>query len=514
MTTTSETTFIGIILLSASILCMSSFAKSRRSITTNIINKEYNDILTILFKQQTNVTSSSRHITNNLSKSFVENERFQIRKSFFQNLYNSSFYNSNNKRVKIIHIAGTKGKGSTTEFIASALRHEKYKVGVFTSPHLHTARERIKVGNTIIPKDTFVRISKEIIELMKDYDWKVFFDYFLAISIRYFAEQNVDYIILEAGLGGRYDSTNFIDTPDVSVITSISFDHQAVLGDTIEEIAWQKAGIIKPNCPIFTPDTQNDSVLQVFREYSLQVNATLYEVPISYETGINKKNDVIIKPTITKYLSQDKLKYSVQIQNACLALSTLNHLRINPVGMKDFFWPCRMEEFKMDGVKFVLDGCHNGDSVRHFLLGLQKAYPDHAIIVLFGAGKEKCVNDMLTMLINMVDSIVLTQSKHFKSCPEIELCSMLSDTNKLIDHIKPAEYTESGTVNNRMEWILNESKKKNGAFHTIANSCNCNNYVIAVCGSLFVTSEAREWIYNRNHKFFSPYDWVRECDTF
>lgn len=515
MTTSSETTFIGIILLSASILCMSSFAKSRRSITSNIINKEYNDVLTILFQQQSGVTSSTRHITNNLSKSFVENERFQIRKSFFQNLYNSSFNNCNNKkRVKIIHIAGTKGKGSTTEFLASALRNEQYSVGVFTSPHLHTARERIKVGNTIIPKDTFVRISKEIIELMKDYDWKVFFDYFLAISIRYFAEQNVDYIILEAGLGGRYDSTNFIDSPDVSVITSISHDHQAVLGDTIEEIAWQKAGIIKANCPVFTPDTQSNAVLQVFREYSNQVNATLYEAPISYETSVNKKDNVIIKPTITNYLSEDKLKYSVQIQNACLALSILNYLRISPIGMKNFFWPCRMEEFKMGGVKFVLDGCHNGDSVRQFLLGLQKANPQHAIIVLFGAGKEKCVNDMLNILINIADSIVLTQSKHFKSCPEVELCSMLTDSKKLINDIVPAEYTEYGTISKRMEWILNESKKKNGTFHAIANSCNYENFVIAVCGSLFVTSEAREWIFNRNPSFFSPYDWVRDCDNF
>lgn len=418
--------------------------------------------------------------------------------------------------ITIIFLAGSKGKGSTTEFIAAALRQQGYSVGVFTSPHLHTARERIKIGKSIIPKETFLRISKEVITLMETYDWKVFFDYFLAISIKYFAEQSVDYIIFEAGLGGRYDSTNFIDSPEVSIITSISLDHQAILGDTIEEIAWQKAGIIKAKCPIFTSQTQCDSVLQVFREYSNQVNATLYEIPISFDIGIDKKVSSP-KKSVSDYLSQDQLKYSVQIENACLALSVINHLQINPIGMKNFYWPCRMEEFKTNGVTFVLDGCHNGDSVRQFLSGMHKEYPDHAVIVLFGAGKEKCVNDMLSIVMDLADSVIMVQSKHFKSTSEVELCSMVNaDVCKkhLFANIKPEEYTPMGTINTRMKWILNESiKKDSSVFHSIALSNGHKKYVIAVCGSLFVTSEAREWLYDYNPTLFTSNDWVTERDT-
>ena len=385
--------------------------------------------------------------------------------------------------------------------------------------------------------------------MMKDYDWRVFFDYFLAISIMYFAENDVDYIILEAGLGGRFDSTNFIDIPEVSIITSISLDHQAVLGDTIEEIAWQKAGIMKCNRPIFTAQTQCDSVLQVFRQYSNEVNTTLYEVPISYDndsniiknnknttttttattssssSNSNGNNTRITTKTISDYIKQDMLKYSVQIENACLALAVLNHININPIGMKDFYWPCRMEEFNVDDTTFVLDGCHNGDSVRQFLNGIQKEYPNHAMIVLFGAGKEKCVNDMLSMVMNMSDAVIMVQSKHFKSTSELELWSMINttttntttttSTNKhLLCNITPDDYNTNGTINKRMKWILNESKKKNGGvFHDIINNCNHNKYVIAVCGSLFVTAEAREWIYDYNPSLFSCNDWVKERDT-
>lgn len=126
-----------------------------------------------------------------------------------------------------------------------------------------------------------IRLGTEVLEEMKDFSWIVFFDLFLAIAIKYFGENHPDYVILETGIGGRYDSTNFIPDPIVSVITSISLDHQALLGDTLEKIAWQKAGIIKSDCPIFTVDSQKKSVLEVFAQEASQLGATLQVVRVN-----------------------------------------------------------------------------------------------------------------------------------------------------------------------------------------------------------------------------------------
>ena len=217
----------------------------------------------------------SRHSGSQLSTL----ERFQLRKAFFlEKCFDSPVL----KRAKIIHVAGTKGKGSTVEYISAGLRYLGVrKVGVFTSPHLHTARERVKVGTNLISKENVIRLGEEALAQLSSVSWAVFFDTFVVLAMNYFREQEVDYIVMEAGIGGRYDSTNFIDTSEVSVITSISLDHQALLGETIEEIAWQKAGIIKCNGNVFTSEAQEAVVIDVLRKQCLEMNATLHIVPVS-----------------------------------------------------------------------------------------------------------------------------------------------------------------------------------------------------------------------------------------
>lgn len=178
-------------------------------------------------------------------------------------------------------MSGTKGKGSTVEYIASAFHGQGSKVGVFTSPHMHTARERIKIGRTLISKEDIVTLGQESLLEFKSKAWAVFFDYFLAMALKYFGKQSsLDCLILETGIGGRFDTTNFIDDPAAVVITSISLDHQSLLGETIEEIAWQKAGIIKRNSHVFTPASQLPGVLNVFRKQCEELQATLHIVTI------------------------------------------------------------------------------------------------------------------------------------------------------------------------------------------------------------------------------------------
>lgn len=125
-----------------------------------------------------------------------------------------------------------------------------------------------------------IRLGNEVLEALSPQPWVVFFDLLLALAIKYFNEKNVRYMVLESGIGGRYDTTNFVDSPAACVITSISLDHQQLLGDTIEEIAYQKAGIIKQNAHVFTPATQAPSVLEVFRKECVKMEATLHEVPV------------------------------------------------------------------------------------------------------------------------------------------------------------------------------------------------------------------------------------------
>jgi dihydrofolate synthase/folylpolyglutamate synthase len=329
------------------------------------------------------------------------NDIFQTRVQYFRSVLKEANISQN---VKFIHIAGTKGKGSTCEYLASAINRAGYKVGVFTSPHLHTARERIRIGRQLISKDDLIRLGNQSIASMSKLSWPVFFDMFLSTALLYFGEKSVDYIILESGIGGRFDSTNFVSNPAACVITSISLDHQAILGDTIDKIAWQKAGIMKSNCPIFTSASQDPLVLDVFRKESSKVSAEIHEIPIL-------QNDII---TSTIGI-ENVINYSVQRENVCVAAAVLQYLNIPLDGMVDFYWPCRMETFSIDNVTVILDGSHNGQSVRLFLLGVKSKYPSSSICVLFGGGVEKCLDDMLIEVLKHSNAVIPVKSKHFKA---------------------------------------------------------------------------------------------------
>lgn len=436
-----------------SLFCTSTLVFVFR-LTRTSEEEEYAMVLSKLFrgsKQSNGAVDTSRHTVDPVSKSptLSTKDAFSLRREFFQNIYNAS----NLHKAKLIHVAGSKGKGSTVEYIAAALRYQGFKVGVFTSPHLHSARERIKIGKRLISRKALIRLGKEAIKSMEKEPWGVFFDYFLMIALRYFGENHVDYIILEAGIGGRFDSTNFIEAPEVAVITSISLDHQNILGDTLEEIAWQKAGIIKSaktfgrgRAHIFTSATQSQVVLEVLREQCLQMDAELHEVPVS-----NDSLDFM-----------DKMLYSsVQSQNASLSMAVIKYLNVSPEGMKTFYWPCRMECFNVGGINVVLDGCHNGDSVRLFMHSLKNNFNESIHVVLFGAGMEKCLNDMIKQLLLSVDCIVMIQSKHFKSMSEADLCKLVCEwpnSGVLATFQDPLTRQDHGTIEKRLEWTINSAR--------------------------------------------------------
>lgn len=461
----------------------SSSSSGNVSYTPTAGDGEYQKTLMSMFRA---VKKPSRHLSD---KEKTNNELFKQRKTFYNELAKADgpFRNS---KASIIHVAGSKGKGSVVEYIGAGLRKAS-QVGVFTSPHLHTARERIKMGTTLISRDDLTRIGKQSLDIMKDVPWAVFFDMFLATAVQYFDEQDPDYIILETGIGGRFDSTNFVDKPSVGIITSISLDHQGVLGDTLELISWQKAGIIKPGMSIFTPSTQSKVALEVITKQCQELGAKLHVVNVSLDT--------CLKLGITP-------KYDIEVQNLCISEAVLRHLRVQDLsGIKDFFWPCRMEKFDVNGVTMILDGSHNGDSVQLFLEGVRKNFPGRSIRVLFGGGLEKCLDDMMLQVHTHADSVVFLQSSHFKSASEKELYDAMNGAGYDVSMplgCKPLDSVEGGTIPRRIKEALDMPAPAEGK----------EKPVVVVCGSLFAAADARTSLYNLHPHLFKGDDWVKEGD--
>ena len=189
--------------------------------------------------------------------------------------------------IKVIHVAGTKGKGSVAAFMASALQYSGNKVGLYTSPQLHEYTERIQINRNDIPKKEFVRLVKQVKPIVEDIPRLTTFEITTALAFQYFYEQGVDVAVVEVGLGGRLDATNVV-TPVVSVITSISYDHTAVLGDTLAAIAYEKSGIIKLERPVVIAP-QKEEALAVIREVAISRNSKLIQVSEGYSFKPEKK---------------------------------------------------------------------------------------------------------------------------------------------------------------------------------------------------------------------------------
>ncbi len=226
-----------------------------------------------------------------------------FKKDLTNSLALSAHLNYPEKKIKTVHVAGTNGKGSTSHIIASVLQQAGYKVGLYTSPHLKDFRERIRINGIPIEKKEVVRFIQKNQSFLENNKLS-FFEMTVGMAFNYFANQLVDIAVVEVGLGGRLDSTNIL-TPEVSVITNIGFDHTQFLGNTLEEIAFEKAGIIKPNTPVVIGEYQ-EGIYPVFKNRAEQLHAKIYvaakEVTETYQTDLKgnyQKNNV---KTATKAL--------------------------------------------------------------------------------------------------------------------------------------------------------------------------------------------------------------------
>ena len=328
-------------------------------------------------------------------------------------------------KLNIIHVAGTNGKGSTCSFITSILKECGYKVGLYTSPYLETFTERIRINGENIPEEDVARIVtliREKIEQMvsEGYSYPTEFEIVTTMAFYYYCEQDVDFVALEVGLGGRYDATNIIKKSDVSVITSISLDHVGILGDTVAKIAYEKGGIIKENGVAVVYD-QSDEAKNVIKDICKEKNAKYIEVKFD---DINVKqsdiNSQVYDCSIMGQRYEDleiQLIGDHQINNSMLALSAievlkeLKNLNLNEKdirkGLLNTRWPGRIEKI-MDKPTFIIDGAHNEDGARSLAKAIEKNFNGKKATLLIGMLEDKDIDGVLEILMPYFNKVITT----------------------------------------------------------------------------------------------------------
>jgi dihydrofolate synthase/folylpolyglutamate synthase len=310
------------------------------------------------------------------------------------------------EKLRFIHIAGTNGKGSTCAMLESIYRVAGLRVGLFTSPHLVSFRERIQVNRQLISESELVCLVEEIQPLFKQFpanNHLTLFEVVTVMALKFFAEQKCDLVIWETGLGGRLDATNII-TPLASVITNIAFDHQQWLGDTLEKIAAEKAGIIKPGIPVLTA-TDETSALAVIEKIAREKNAPLKIVGMN--AALRRPDSAVRCP----YLS---LLGEHQKTNAALALATVEALQKQiPVeeekirkGLANVNWPGRLQIIqKPDGQNFLLDGAHNAAGAKALSKALEKNFHATKRTLILGILQDKDSRQICETLAPLAEKI-------------------------------------------------------------------------------------------------------------
>jgi dihydrofolate synthase/folylpolyglutamate synthase len=344
-------------------------------------------------------------------------------------------------RFPALHIAGTKGKGSTAALSESCLRSAGYRTGLYTSPHLHTFRERVQVDGRTIGRDEVVALVQEIQPLIERIPGVTTFEAITAIGFLYFARAGVDVTVVEVGLGGRLDATNVL-TPEVSVITSLSLDHTYLLGNTLAEIAREKAGIIKPGIPAVSAP-QRAEAIKVLEAVSREREAPLVEIgrDWDYEPGpANLDGQAFTVRHIADGGSDLDGEYWMpllgrhQLENGASAIAALEVMsqqgfRIPAEavreGLHNIHWPGRLEILSREPLA-VVDCAHNPYSAQVLRKALEEWFPDRRWVLIFGASADKDIAGMSRALLPISEYVIVTRSDHPRAAAPIELADVVA----------------------------------------------------------------------------------------
>ncbi len=342
---------------------------------------------------------------------------------------------------KIVHVAGTNGKGSVCAYLQAILMAEGKRTGFFTSPHLVSVNERIRVDNIQIDNETFLKVFRKVLKIVRQMvedgiEHPSYFEFLFGMGMTAFAETDVEYIILETGLGGRLDATNAIDNPALVIITSISLDHTAILGDTIEKIAGEKAGIIKPGVPVFF-DGSSKKAAEVIKAKAAELGVSCREVT---------KNAYEIQEVHRKYIAfsrrsaydkdvifQVPMCGCYQAMNAELALEASEYLLAGEEihmdrwkeALAELHWEGRMERV---GAHITVDGAHNPGAMEAFVESVKALDESERgeMVLLFSAVSDKKYDQMIEYLCENLDvkAYVVTQIEDERGVPAEELADV------------------------------------------------------------------------------------------
>ena len=398
--------------------------------------------------------------------------------------------------LKIVHIAGTNGKGSIFAYLSSILIAAGFKVGRYISPTISCYEERFQINGKYITKDKLARLYNIVEEAMKREEEKTglkptLFEVETAISFLYFKEEEVDYELIEVGMGGRMDATNVIRHPELTVISSISYDHQAFLGDTLEEISWQKAGIIKESCPVVLSEN-SDEVCKVIEQEAkkkrvkcIEIEPTDYEVlsetPYGstflwkeqrYETklpGRHQVSNAVTALAASEYLFHKDYEKNNARKAIAKKLDEMNVKSAQQGGIIRTCWPGRLEVLKKEPL-FYRDGAHNPDGAKKLAAFLQKYFTNKKIIYIMGVLKDKEYKKMLRYLMPMAKEVYVFKPKNERGLS----AQILADT---IKEVADVSVTIESDVNAAVFRALDTAKPDD---------------VLVACGSLSFMEEMED----------------------
>lgn len=387
------------------------------------------------------------------------------------------------KELSMLHIAGTNGKGSTVAFTRGILEQLGLTVATFTSPFIETFGERMAINGHPIPDEKLIKYVEQLKPLVEEMDKDerlagiTEFEIITALAFRYFADEHVDVALIEVGLGGLLDSTNVIQ-PVATAITTIGMDHMDILGDTLEKIAAQKAGIIKPYTPLVTGKIA-DEALAVIAETAQTNQAKHYQYSIDYQVEILENERFNYKDDEIHLLNLEKSLLGLhQIDNAALAVKltmvyahkvglSLSEEAIR-VGLRRTFWPARMEEVSQAPLT-LLDGAHNVHAMQRLLENLKNEFSGRKITILFSALVTKDITEMIKMMQTVDNSkLILTTFDYPKAL-------------KLEDFV----YLEKENVTLAEDWKSSYAALKENLHE---------DDVLLMTGSLYFMSQIRAYI--------------------
>ena len=382
-------------------------------------------------------------------------------------------------RYPIIHVAGTKGKGSVSALCASALQAGRYKVGLYTSPHLLDYCERIQVNGEPISHELIVELVEEIKPAVANVPFLTTFEITTALGFLAFARQGCNAAMIEVGLGGRLDATNIV-TPKVSVITSLSYDHTAVLGDTLAKIAGEKAGIIKDGVPVVSSPQQPEAleVLErVVREKGCEFTLVGQDIQInklvsSLDGQLLHVDDNLRHSTFNFQLP---LLGDHQIENSAVAYAALkaSEIKLSDESIQKGFskvkWRARFEIARQEP-PVIFDSAHNADSFIKLRQTLDEYFPDKQVYLIFGASEDKNIPDMFGAMKPRIKRLIVTRADHPRAL-EVE---------RILELAKQAGI-ESEAV----------SPVASAFERALENSTNDGSIVLSA-GSMFVTAEVMQ----------------------